>query len=90
MANEMQPDRREHETVGHRFRGGGAIYLCTRYVRAQGFWMRIVDGADDFGRTVGHETCVSERAIGRTFHRQWDLRPVEHEKPCECYVCEPR
>lgn len=66
------------ETVGRQFRAwDGALYLCTRYLRREGFWMRVVVESPTLcRRKVGEETCVSERAIGRTFHR-------EPEEPCE-------
>lgn len=48
--------------VGKRYRSMGRVYLCTSYDPAGGFWMRSVDSADP------RETCISERAIGRTYH----------------------
>ena len=42
-------------------------------------------------RRPGHRTNVSERAIGRTYYRVWeDESYTEHEKPCNCHVCEDR
>ena len=63
-----------HETVGWQYRGwDGLIYLCTRYDRAAGFWMRVVrvpSDADPLStRCVGDEVCISERAIDRTYRK---------------------
>ena len=90
---------RTHETVGRYFRAwDSSIYLCTSWHRASGFWMRvIVKGDADGARGVGEEACISERAIGRTYHRLPDheipagapLFP-EHAQPCNCYICEGR
>lgn len=79
----------QHETVGWRFKAGGAIYRCTRYERRAGFWMRLIEGEDTMvNRVVGDEACVSERAIGAAYHRIYrDEAPAAHEQPCECYVC---
>lgn len=46
--------------VGQRFRlaGVGPDYECVGYDPRSGFWMRLESG---------DETCVSERAINRTF-----------------------
>lgn len=91
-----KPKEPWHETVGWRFKGlgteehGPTIWLCTRYIRSQGFWMRLIanDKGDWTNRKIGDEACVSERAIGGTYHRIYeDRQPVEHEQPCECYVC---
>lgn len=58
-----------NHAVGHRFRGsqwkppfGTVVFRCTSYDSRQGFWME--NEADPKDR---HN--VSERAIGRTFHR---------------------
>jgi hypothetical protein len=62
-----------HSTVGNRFRFPfeGRTYRCTSYDSRQGFWMENVDDAKD-------RRNVSERAIGRTFHRIYeDLDSVE-------------
>ncbi len=83
-----------HPTVGWRFRGMGGVYRCTRYDPRSGFWMRMLERAPDAmasDRNVGDEACVSERAIGRTYHLVWqDEEPVEHEQPCGCSVCSPK
>ena len=54
-----------HETVGRLFRSPlcvDGMYLCTSYDSMCGFWMQNpTDPAD--------RRNVSERAIGRTFHR---------------------
>ena len=82
-----------HETVGRRFRAYGGEFLCTRWVRNQGFWMRCTVSPPPGALLVyevGRETCVSERAIDRTFHRIYDDAPPEaHEAPCECWYCIP-
>lgn len=84
----------QHETVGHYFRAFGDIYLCFRYERRAGFWMRCIQKGKEaalIDRAVGQEACVSERAIGRTYHHAWnapwDDNYQAHEQPCECYVC---
>lgn len=84
--------KKQHETVGWLFEFCGAHYRCTRYVRSQGFWMRLEQivrqPLSSPNRAVGDETCVSERAIGRTYHMVWGQEtPAPHIKPCECYVC---
>ena len=83
----------QHETVGWRFRAGGAIYRCTRYTPT-GFDMLLVEGEDtiyDPPRRPGYVTNVSERAIGATFHRVYrDNEPTPHEQPCVCYICKPK
>jgi hypothetical protein len=38
-------------------------FVCDGYDPRSGFWMR--DPTDKY------QTCVSERAIGRTWHRKW-------------------
>lgn len=52
------------ETVNKQFRGpfNECTYLCTGYDPRAGFWMKNVDNPADLRN-------VSERAIGRTFHR---------------------
>ena len=52
------------ETVGKRFRSFDRPYLCFGYDPRSGFWVR--------DEETGEERNVSERAIGRTFHRIWD------------------
>jgi hypothetical protein len=85
---------RVHDTVGHRFQSMGIEYRCTRYDERRGFWMRVLAVHDDrpmFERAIGEECCVSERAIGRTFHRIHDgAESGPHEQPCDCYVCHER
>ena len=87
----------QHETVGRYFLFFGDTYLCTRYERRAGFWMKLITKGSDkplIDREVGEETCVSERAIGRTYHCIYDSplgdRYEMHTQPCECYVCQPR
>lgn len=87
----------QHETVGRYFRAFGDVYLCTKYLRRTGFFMKVVEKGKEPGlidRPVGHVADVSERAIGRTYHciydSPWDEKYEAHEQPCECYVCKPR
>lgn len=86
----------EHDVVGWRFRAFGAIYRCTRYDPALGYWMTLLEpGPDDdltsARYTPGWQTCVSERAPGRTYHRIFsDESPEPHGAGCKCYVCMPR
>lgn len=62
----------ENHAVGHRFRGsnwkppyGAVVFKCTSYDSRQGFWMENEADASD-------RHNVSERAIGRTFHRIYE------------------
>lgn len=79
----------EHHIVGRPFRGyDGVVYRCARWERHAGFWMRVVQGRRGDGRT---ETCISERAIGATFHPvRGDESYEAHDPRCECFVCEGR
>lgn len=64
LTPESRPD---HETIGRKFRGPwGDIYYCDSYDRRIGFWMTKLDAA---GSLTKERTNVSERAIGRTYHR---------------------
>lgn len=95
---------KEHETVGRLFTFFGDTYRCTRWQRPYGFWMRLVVlgpsqmRMEGLQREVGSTTCVSERAIGRTYHpvRSFSIPEgqeayvAEHERPCNCYICEDR
>lgn len=82
---------RVHDTVGWRFQSLGIEYRCTRYDERRGFWMRVLaihETPPMYDRVIGEECCVSERAIGRTYHRIYtDHTPEAHEDPCDCYVC---
>jgi hypothetical protein len=55
------------EVVGAHYRyydgGGPRIYRCIGYDPRSGFWMRTIDDGPE------RKTCVSERAIGGSFHR---------------------
>lgn len=89
--------RTEHEVVGKRFHAyDSGIYVVTRWERPAGYWVRLVIASATCGpRVVGDTTCISERAIGRTFHDvyEWNKNyapPIPHEAPCNCYVCEKR
>jgi len=61
----------EHTTVGKHFgayldeESGTVIYLCDSYDPRLGFWMTQVDD-------LSNRRNVSERAIGRIFHRAYD------------------
>lgn len=82
--------KEQHETVGRLFSFCGARYRCFRYEEGNGFWMRLVDDGDNVfsNRVKGYEGCVSERAIGRTYHRVYnDDSYEEHNQPCDCHVC---
>ncbi len=86
----------QHETVGHRLRSGGTICLCFKYIRAQGFWLRVESVTYKDGlfpdRKPGDEICISERAVGRTYFRdhRFDEHYEAHSPDCECYICQPR
>ena len=88
---------KQHETVGHYFKAHGDVYLCIRYLPRTGFFMRCIEKGQTQGllnRAVGEVVDVSERAIGRTYHRiidgAWGCLYEAHEPPCACYVCVPR
>lgn len=84
------------EVVGKRFRGWpGLVYVVTRWERRAGYWVTVVSGSDPLGaRKVGDVACISERAIGRTYHEIHPWQPdyaaplAEHEQPCDCRICE--
>ena len=64
-----------NHAVGHRFKGprctepyGVATYRCTSYDSRQGFWMENEEDPSD-------RRNVSERAVGRTFHRIYEDAP---------------
>ena len=51
------------ELIGQHFKAyDGRTYECLRWDPNAGLWMRTLD-------EPVRETCISERAIGRTFHR---------------------
>jgi hypothetical protein len=52
------------ETVGKRFRSFDRSYLCFGYDPRHGFWVR--------DEETGEQRNISERAIGRTYHRIWE------------------
>ncbi len=65
-------DVTDHDTIGQHFKAhDGKYYWCDSWVENMGFWMTEVD--KDTQRIVpeGRRTNVSERAIGRTFHRTY-------------------
>ena len=81
-----------HDVVGWRFKGPfGVVVRCTRYLPERGFFMKVIANASDAYRRMGEEFDVSERAIGRTFHRiDGDAAPAIHERPCRCSVCKEK
>ena len=54
-----------HETVGQHFRGPEGTYACVAYDWRTGFWMKDVK--------TGVDRDVSERALGRTYHRIYEV-----------------
>lgn len=57
----------DHPTVGRKFKSWDSkVYFCDSYDPAIGFWMT-EEGNPDNRRNV------SERAIGRTYHRIYDM-----------------
>jgi hypothetical protein len=53
--------------IGKRFKAwDGRVYSCLSYDPSVGFWM-MAEGDPP------RQTCVSERAIGRTFHMIEDI-----------------
>lgn len=64
MTPETHPN---HETIGRRFKGwDGNIYFCDSYDPDIGFWMTRVDAPEG---VEPRRANVSERAIGRSYHR---------------------
>lgn len=57
-----------HPTVGERFRSPYGDCTCTSYDSRQGFWMAWANG---------ERHNVSERAIGRTYHRVYEEEPED-------------
>ena len=53
------------QVVGELYRGSGAMFRCIAYNPSHGFWMLPEDASST---DTLHD--VSERAIGRTFHKQ--------------------
>jgi hypothetical protein len=74
---ERRPDDRlpcdnpDHDVIGRYFISGvGGIYWCDSYDPHCGFWMTPArEGDTTFSDQPTTRTNVSERAIGRTFHR---------------------
>lgn len=61
-----------HDTIGVVFKGhDGKMYLCDSWEDRAGFWMTEVDRNTLVVVPGGRRTNVSERAIGRTFHRRY-------------------
>jgi hypothetical protein len=87
-------EKLKHETVGRYLYAFGDVYLCFRWERRCGFWVRLMqkgEGVALVKRELGEEACISERAIGRTYHRRYeDDRYEAHVQPCDCSCCQPR
>lgn len=66
-----EPSEFVQETVGKFYSGpfGEHVFKCTGYDRRAGFWMRNIANPMDLHN-------VSERAIGRTYHRLRSLDPA--------------
>jgi hypothetical protein len=83
---------RLHPTVGRLFRSMGGRYRCTSWDRQSGFWMEMVSDQDRLfpERQPGDRVNVSERAIGRTFHRLYEDTNggFQHDDGCNCSICE--
>ena len=70
-----------HHTVGRHFKAhDGRIYWCDSYDRSRGYWMTAVDApAENLDDEDGEwRRCVSERAVGSTFHEIRPDRPDRH------------
>lgn len=85
-----------HATVGHIFKTpGGGTALVTHYLKRTGFILRQIIADKDMGRRKADDVYdISERAVGRTFHRvSWndasEAAAAAHVHPtnCECYIC---
>lgn len=69
---QTEPD---HETIGRRFKAwDGHVYYCDSYDSEIGFWMTREDCPPEHRNDQDREwrRNVSERAIGRTYHRIWE------------------
>ncbi len=53
------------EVVGKMYRGLDGVFRCTGYDPRCGFWMKSTERDSEIRN-------VSERAIGRTYHRIWE------------------
>ena len=61
----------DHHTVGRRFRAwDGHTYFCDSYDPGCGYWMTREGSATN--QTDADRRNVSERAIGRTYHRVYE------------------
>jgi hypothetical protein len=69
LTPESHPD---HDFVGKYFRGWlkGVVYHCDSYDPSCGYWMTPVTTSEE--NPNPQRTNVSERAIGRTYHRLKD------------------
>lgn len=68
---ETHPD---HETIGQVFKAwNGYVFECDSWEENLGFWMTRIDAPEDRRADTHSEfrRNVSERAIGRTFHRHY-------------------
>lgn len=65
-------DRPNHDVIGQHFKAhDGKYYYCDSWVENMGYWMTEVDKTTQHIVPGGRRTNVSERAIGRTFHRSY-------------------
>ena len=89
----MKACMNDHHTIGSYFNGlYGAVYLCTGWIRNAGYNMKvIVVSIDGFStRKIGDVVNVSERAIGRSYHKNYHMKSPEnftHESKCDCSDC---
>jgi hypothetical protein len=83
----------DHHVVGRHFEGpcfrcdaGKHVFYCDSYDSRIGFWMTRADCPADHAQDVDGEwrRNVSERAIGRTFHRIYNDGP-EHGQPMSAW-----
>jgi len=63
----------DHQTVGKRFKAwDGCTYYCDSYDPAIGFWMTPDEGQTDCWGKAPNRRNVSERAVGRSYHRIYE------------------
>lgn len=67
-------ERPDHDTIGRYFNAhDGKKYWCDSWVENMGFWMTEVDKDTLVIVPEGRRANVSERAIGRTYHRDYKV-----------------
>ena len=75
LTPETHPD---HDVIGRRFRFFGGEYICDSYATDCGFWMTPANPEQPYPFDLSatprkdERRNVSERAIGRTYHRVWE------------------